>query len=229
VEGAPLKLLRHFQPAQEWVLEPGDMLYLPPQWAHDGVAVGGDCMTCSIGFRAASAAGLAAELLQRLAGEAGDLADEAVQTGAAALYRDPAQRATATPGAVPAAMQAFARRAVQRWLARPGALERALGEVLTEPKPRVWFDGGGAHAPGPGGVAQALATRMLYDDRHVFINGESYRAAGRDAGLMRALADRRRLGAADCRRLGAPARALLAEWLEDGWLVPLPADPGDAA
>ncbi|MGT2491148.1 JmjC domain-containing protein [Cupriavidus basilensis] len=35
----------------EWVLEPGDMLYLPPQYAHDGVAEG-ECMTYSIGFRA---------------------------------------------------------------------------------------------------------------------------------------------------------------------------------
>ena len=39
VAKAPLKLLRHFRPQQEWVLEPGDMLYLPPGWAHEGVAL----------------------------------------------------------------------------------------------------------------------------------------------------------------------------------------------
>src|SRR5206468_11058205 len=37
---APLKILRRFVPEQEFVLDAGDMLYLPPQWAHDGVAVG---------------------------------------------------------------------------------------------------------------------------------------------------------------------------------------------
>lgn len=47
----PLKILENFEPSDEWVLEPGDMLYLPPHIAHDGVAEG-ECMTCSIGFRA---------------------------------------------------------------------------------------------------------------------------------------------------------------------------------
>ncbi|MEI7447697.1 MAG: cupin domain-containing protein, partial [Burkholderiales bacterium] len=48
VAGVPLKLLARFEPTEEWVLEPGDMLYLPPGWGHDGVAVG-DCTTFSIG------------------------------------------------------------------------------------------------------------------------------------------------------------------------------------
>ncbi len=50
-EGLPLKVLQHFEADEEWVLEPGDMLYLPPHIAHDGVAEG-ECMTASIGFRA---------------------------------------------------------------------------------------------------------------------------------------------------------------------------------
>ena len=53
VPDLPLKILRTFEPAQEWVLGPGDMLYLPPGWGHDGVALGADCMTCSIGLRCA--------------------------------------------------------------------------------------------------------------------------------------------------------------------------------
>jgi 50S ribosomal protein L16 3-hydroxylase len=47
-----LRLLADFQVAQEWVLEPGDILYCPPRVAHDGVALGDDCMTYSVGFRA---------------------------------------------------------------------------------------------------------------------------------------------------------------------------------
>lgn len=49
-----LRLLAEFEPVEEWILEPGDILYLPPRIAHDGIAVGDDCMTYSIGFRAPS-------------------------------------------------------------------------------------------------------------------------------------------------------------------------------
>ncbi|MEO7936436.1 MAG: cupin domain-containing protein [Dokdonella sp.] len=50
-----LKLLREFEPTHEWLLEPGDMLYLPPGIAHHGVAVG-ECLTFSIGMRAPAVA-----------------------------------------------------------------------------------------------------------------------------------------------------------------------------
>ena len=49
--GLPLRILARFEPTEEWLLEPGDMLYLPPGWGHDGTAEG-ECMTASIGFRA---------------------------------------------------------------------------------------------------------------------------------------------------------------------------------
>ena len=52
---ADLRILADFEATDEWVLEPGDMLYLPPRLAHCGVAVD-DCMTYSVGFRAPSAA-----------------------------------------------------------------------------------------------------------------------------------------------------------------------------
>jgi 50S ribosomal protein L16 3-hydroxylase len=61
-------------------------------------------------------------------------------------------------------------------------------------------------------------SRMLYDDRHVFINGEAFRAGGRDATLMRRLADQRHLGAKDCALLSKGARDLLADWVAAGWL-----------
>ena len=59
---------------------------------------------------------------------------------------------------------------------------------------------------------------MLWDDNHVFINGESFRAGGRDARLMRQLADQRRLGTRDRSRLGVEAATLLSDWAEAGWL-----------
>jgi 50S ribosomal protein L16 3-hydroxylase len=212
VEGAPLKRLRHFEPAHDWVLEPGDLLYLPPRWAHDGVAEGGDCMSCSAGFSVPSAGDLARDLLHRLADEDGDRG---------ALYRDARQPATTTPAAIPEALLAFARDALARELAQPRWLERALGESLTEPKAQVWFDAGEALH---GASARLDArTRMMYDAHHVFINGEAYIARGGDARLMRQLADERRLAAAQVGRLSPGAAALLDDWARAGWVRREPA------
>ena len=68
------------------------------------------------------------------------------------------------------------------------------------------------------GVRLDPRTRMMYDAVHVFVNGESWRAAGRDAALMRRLADRRALSAGELRRASEAARELLTQWAEDGWL-----------
>ena len=213
-DGAPLKLLANFEPEQEWVLDPGDMLYLPPRYAHDGVAVG-ECITCSIGFRAPSRGELARELLQRLA----EGADEGAH--AHALYRDATQPAVDAPGAIPAALQAEAASAVQAALNDPQALARALGEHLTEPKPGVWFEAGralDAQAAFRTGIRLDRRTRMQHDARHVFINGESYRAAGRDATLMRRLADQRQLDATALAQCSGEAHELISSWCEAGWV-----------
>ena len=210
VDGLPLKILRHFEPEHEWLLAPGDLLYLPPLWAHDGVAVG-ECMTASVGFRAPGPAELARELMARLAQDVQAAPGERI-------YADAAQPATATPAAIPPALQAFAAQAVQGALRDPQALARCLGEWLTEPKARVWFDAPPQRRPLTGGVVLDRRTRMMYDARHVFINGESFRAGGRDARLLRQLSDRRGLAAAEVARLSADARGTLDDWADAGWL-----------
>ena len=210
VPDLPLKILANFEPEYDWVLEPGDMLYLPPQWAHDGAAVGGDCMTCSVGMRVPRREELARSVLQRALDESEAPADDP-------LYRDSQQPATTEPGRIPPSLAAFAADAVARFTADPQALACALGEVLSEPKPRVWFDEGGALAPATG-VRLDRRSRMLYDDERIYLNGESYRAGGRDARAMHELADRRTLAAAAVARLSAPARQLLDEWARAGWV-----------
>jgi 50S ribosomal protein L16 3-hydroxylase len=210
-DDVPLKILANFEPTEEYLLDPGDMLYLPPGYAHDGEALG-ECQTYSIGFRAPARAELARELLQRLSEEA---AEDAPQV----LYSDPKQAATDAPGAIPADLQRFAADAIRAALKEPLALERALGEYLTEPKANVWFEAQEVRAP-----VQALAldarTRMMYDGKHVFINGESYRASGRDAALMRTLADNRALQAAELAKASEEAVALIRSWCEAGWAHP---------
>ncbi|HZV92723.1 MAG TPA: cupin domain-containing protein [Caldimonas sp.] len=216
-DDVPLKILRDFVPSHDWLLEPGDMLYLPPGWAHEGTAQG-PCITCSIGFRAPATNLLAADVLQRLA-------ETRVDDGAQGeLYGDRGQAATVHPGRIPAGLQRFADAAVGMALRDREARRRALGEVLSEPKRDVWFEAQPAAATGRA-VVLDRRSRMLYDARHVFINGEAYRAGGGDATLMRRLADARRLCARDVQGLSRPARRLLGRWVQAGWCVEIEEGP----
>jgi 50S ribosomal protein L16 3-hydroxylase len=233
----PLKILQNFVAEEEFVLEAGDMLYLPPRYAHEGIAEEAvnsngkvmDCMTCSIGFRAPAKRALAAELLHRLA-EFSEDEEGAPVAGAGKggrvlpRYRDPDQMATSTPGAVPEGLAAFATRAVLEALQDPLAVACALGEYLTELKPSVWFDEVTVSWSPQDRVSLGLAsqTRMLYDVHHVFINGESYLAKGADARLMRQLADQRKLFPGELGKASPAAQALLADWHDAGWLAAIP-------
>lgn len=209
----PLKILTNFKPEQEWVLEPGDMLYLPPGWAHDGIAEG-ECMTCSVGFRSPSRTELAREVLVRML--------EAAETPEGdPIYRDPKQGATAEPARMPAHFQNFAAEAVTKLLKLdPQAIDTALGEYLSEPKEGVWFSPVAVELSGQG-LKLDRRTRMMYDAHRIYVNGESWRAAGADARLMRKLADQRELSAQDWARASTDAQELLTQWAEDGWLHPL--------
>lgn len=206
-ERLPVKILKRFRPTAEHVLGPGDLLYLPPGWAHEGVAVGGGCMTYSIGMRAPQRGPLAAEIAQRL----GETADDPT------LYRDAKGDVNATPAAIPRGLQQFAADAVRRLVSRRAAIERALGEVLSEPKAHVWFEPTETRWR-PAAVTLDRRTRMLYDARHVFINGEAVEARGRDTLLLRRLADERSLTARTVRGASRRLRRLLAEWHAAGWL-----------
>jgi 50S ribosomal protein L16 3-hydroxylase len=217
----PLKILANFAPEQEFVLDAGDMLYLPPMYAHEGVAVG-ECMTYSIGFRAPAELELARELLQRFA-------DDTLEDEAKNLYKDPKQDAVEAPALIPAALLDFAQQAVAKALSDPDALARNLGEYLTEPKANVWFDEPEPDSEEdiiltrqnrfPNGVSLHPRSQMLFDARHIFLNGESWRAAGADAKLMQKLANQRFLEPKDLTQSSDGAMALLQEWADAGWLL----------
>lgn len=210
----PVKILANFEPEEEHVLEPGDMLYLPPRWAHDGIAEG-ECMTCSVGFRVPETTELAREVLTRLT-------EGLEPEDPPKLYKDPKQAATAEPGRIPADLQQFAMDAIERALKDPIALKTALGEMLTEPKPRVWFDISDEPLPDGAGVVLDAKTRMMYDEHCIFANGESWRAAGADARVLRELADKRCLSAAKVAKVSESLRCLLDQWVDDGWAHPAP-------
>jgi len=211
VTGAPLKLLRRFHPTHDWVLNAGDMLYLPPFWGHDGVAIG-ECMTASIGFRAPGRIALVRDLMQRIADDLPDAAD------GQGVYRDPRQRGTTVPARIPPNLQEFAHKAWQRSMRSQGVLDRALGQALTEPKAQVWFEAPAARRIGAKALVLDRRTRMLYDAHHVFINGESFVVSGRDAESLRRMADERTLMIADLKQLSRSTRDLLTQWANAGWL-----------
>jgi 50S ribosomal protein L16 3-hydroxylase len=215
-EGVPLKILKDFKPEAEFVLNAGDMLYLPPGYAHDGIAVG-ECMTYSIGFRVPRSTQLASELLMGVSEEVAE------QSGLAhdVLYQDPHQLAAIQDASIPSALQDFAAKAVAKALKDPQLLNCLLGESLTEPKPNVWFDAPN-HDDLPGFVWPAEVkldrrTKMLFDEKHIFINGESFKAGGKDAKLLRKLANEKILPSALASQLSDDAAELLQAWWEEGW------------
>lgn len=211
--GVPLKILQNFEAEEEFVLNPGDMLYLPPKYAHDGVAQG-ECMTWSIGFRAPQKGELARELLLGLADEAFDALGDGI-------YADPAQPAVSLPAAIPPSLAVFSRQVLDKALKNPDLLDSLLGEYLTEPKSNVWFEGSETGADLSQGVQLDRRTKMMYDERHVFINGESFRVGGKDARLLRQLADKRSLSAASCANLSKDAEQAVLDWMSADWLKPL--------
>jgi 50S ribosomal protein L16 3-hydroxylase len=132
----PLKILARFEPTEEWVLEPGDMLYLPPHIAHEGVSLDPGCQTWSVGFRAASYQELIQEGLWRLA----ESLDGAPSL--AGHYRDPKQHATTEPDAMPAELIAQLQ---SRWtdlkLNATATFLPGIAAYLSEPKPHAFFTG----------------------------------------------------------------------------------------
>ena len=225
-QGVPLKILQNFEPVDEFVLEAGDMLYLPPRYAHDGVAeavVGPDgktqdCMTYSIGFKAPVAQELAAELLHRLAEFSEDALEATSLKRPSTIYRDAAQAATSTPAQLPNSLVTFAQKSMRDALKDPLALSCALGEIMTSLKPQVWFGETKTELSKAMGIRLDAKTRMMYDAQHIFINGESYRAKGADAVLMRLLADQRQLSALALRKASQDALDLLSDWHNAGWI-----------
>jgi 50S ribosomal protein L16 3-hydroxylase len=214
VENAPLKILKRFSPDGQCLLSAGDMLYLPPEFAHDGVAVDA-CFTYSIGFRAPSHHELMSQFLifleERLdgTGRYGD-PDLSVQTHPAQLGADMIRKVERVLGDI-----SWTRRDVAEF----------LGSYLTEPKPNVLFapprrplsEMAFSQAARRNGVELALTSLMLYGRAKLFINGEQCKMDEATAMPLRRLADRRRLPG---RRipLQGPVTDRLYRWYRAGYI-----------
>ncbi len=213
IADAPLKILRNFRPEQEWVLESGDMLYLPPGYAHNGIAED-DCMTYSIGFRAPSYQELATQFLVYLQ-------DHIKITG---IYRDPDIALQPHPAQISSAMLRQTGVALGKIKWNNADIERFIGTYLTEPKPHVFFT-----QPSPlltqkkfalqvkkNGLWLDLKSRMLCRGKTIFLNGDAYTVNTIACHTLEKFADHQELPAGEI--LDAEAMILLYQWYLYGYI-----------
>lgn len=207
-----LKLLRHFKPQARWDLDAGDMLYLPPQCAHDGVAVT-ECFTYSVGFRAPTYQEWTDAFLD-------DLRDRLQVPG---RYADPDLAPQRHPAELPDVLLDRVGKALQaiRW--SPSDVTACVGRYLSEPKPHLVFTPPDAPLPRRRFVAQVARqgvrldpkSRLLFRGRWVFFNGEARVFPAATVRLLAALGDHRRLPPT---RLPDEAADWLYEAYQAGWL-----------
>jgi 50S ribosomal protein L16 3-hydroxylase len=216
VEDMPLKILRHFQPEQEFLLEPGDMLYLPPHYAHEGTAIG-ECMTYSIGFRAPSYQELGEAFLHFLA-------DSIELDG---RYADPDLVPSTHPAEISRAMLSKISAQLHRIRFDESDIAIFLGEFLSEPKPNVFFNSPTlawtfarfTKAAFKRGIRLSPKSNMLYRQKHLFINGESFVMERKDRKLLTELADMRSLDGPIVATASEDVLEALHAWYQDGWIL----------
>ncbi|GAB4419262.1 MAG: cupin domain-containing protein [Sideroxydans sp.] len=215
IEGAPLRILKNFCVEHEWVMEPGDMLYLPPQCAHNGIAED-DCMTYSIGFRTPWYQELAEQFLVYLQ-------DRIELPG---IYADPDLKVPKHPSEIGPDMLRQIAQALRKVRWDNEDIANFLGCYLSEPKPHIFFTPPDrplsaarfAEAIRKRGLTLDLKTQMLCHARTIFINGDACPVQATDYPVLRQLADRRRLPAGTA--LTPAVLERLHEWYRNGFLVP---------
>lgn len=189
---APLRILRRFKPEQEWILGPGDMLYLPPRYAHYGKALNA-CLTYSIGFRAPTHQELMTQFLVYLQD----------QVDIPGLYADPGLKLQAHPAQISEDMIDQVAAVIEQVKFSRADVAQFLGGYLSEPKPHVFFDAPPrpmslakfVAAAGKRGLRLALQSQLLFYGAQLFMNGESVRTTGATRKALITLADQRALPA----------------------------------
>ncbi len=213
VEGAPLRILKNFDTAQEWLLEAGDMLYLPPHLAHWGIAVSEnniDCMTYSIGFRAPKNQELATEFLGFMQDKLNQdllIIDGIYQDADLTLQNHPAEISHNMIGKVSEILKKI------QWSECDVAA--FLGTYLSDPKADVLFEPNKKLAMhkfneklAKHGIALDLKSQMLFADDYFYLNGESAMFTGHAAEMLKKLADTRQLKPNDLSLTGLDSNKL---------------------
>lgn len=198
LENAPLKILQNFKAEQEWTLEAGDMLYLPPHIAHWGVSESDDCMTYSIGFRAPKTQELAHEFLNYLQDNYGQ--DYLNQDNADGLYTDADLTLQKHPAEISSQMVKRVSSMLQKLTWDKQHVADFLGRYLTEPKANVVFTP--ARKTAKAEFTKQLATKtlllslksqLLFTHDNFYLNGEKLVVPAEINEAIKHLADKRYL------------------------------------
>ncbi|ALJ28694.1 transcriptional regulator [Stenotrophomonas acidaminiphila] len=211
-----LKLLRKFKPTHDWVLEPGDMLYLPPNVPHHGVAED-PCLTFSFGMRAPSSAELISDWLDDLVADA----DEAIryQDPDLKLQEDPNEIDAAAMKRVVTALNALRMNDPDRlgdWFGRFITTYRAAGDILPSQAPPAPAEVDGVLDEG--GLLERhpwarLAWRRATRGAVLYSSGHAFPLPVKDA---QSLAAAERIDAPLFRKLSAKGRSAVMELLAGG-------------
>jgi 50S ribosomal protein L16 3-hydroxylase len=213
VENAPLKILQNFIAEQEFTLEAGDMLYLPPQIAHWGVSQSDDCMTYSIGFRAPKTQELQHEFLSYLQDN----------LSAHGLYTDPDLMLQNHPAEISNDMIAKVGEMLQKITWDNKKVADFLGKYLTEPKLDVVFEPNRKVSKAEftkklaaKNLCLNLKSQMLFTQNTFYLNGEKLSTPDNLSVCMRELADKRCL-----KTIGLPPsiHAACSDALYDAYLA----------
>lgn len=219
IEGAPLRILQNFVTEQEFMLEAGDMLYLPPQIAHWGIAAADedDCLTYSIGFRAPKHHELATEFLgymqDRLAQE------KLVLTG---IYQDSDLSLAEHPAEISSSMVGKVTDILNKIQWSKQDVAEFLGQYLSEPKQDVMFEPNKITLKkftdklAQEGIALDLKSQMLFSGDTFFLNGESISVKVKTTELLKMLADKRSIPASNIQ--DAELLQQLYDWYIAGYL-----------
>ena len=194
IEDAPIRVLKAFNPEQEWILEHGDMLYLPPKYAHYGVALEPG-MTYSIGFRAPKTQEIAGKFLEFLQ-------DELCLDG---MYADPDAQVTATPARIDEQFTQRISQMLNKVTWNEDTVREFIGRYFSEPKPDVFFDPKDevlefddfVAAVSEHGVALELKSQILYCDDTLYLNGEVVECEPESIPCLQMLANTRELPAGE--------------------------------
>lgn len=214
IPDAPLRILQRFEMEQEWILGPGDMLYLPPGYAHYGIALN-DSLTYSIGFRAASNQELLIQFLIHLQ-------DRVTAEG---MYEDADLALQTHPAEISATMINKVASAINRLTWSKDDIAQFLGSYLTEPKPHIFFDPPARplslakfhQAVEKKGLHLSLKSQLLFAGERLFMNGEEVSAKGTALKLLSRLADERVLSGPMA--LPPAAGEMLYDWYQAGYVL----------
>lgn len=215
-----LRIMRNFQATDEWVLEPGDMLYLPPGVAHYGVALE-DCMTFSVGFRSPTLA----EMITAYVDEAVTRLTEYDR------YHDPDLCLQAHPGEITAGARQRVRDCLRALLADDATLDQWFGRFVTEAKspqrgpltpPLLEPLALRAAIEHAGGLQRSEEVRFAFirdgADLTLFVDGNAYPVGRHAAPAAMRLCDRRQLQSDDLALDNDAWLALLSELYTSGYV-----------